>query len=90
MKVNTLDPYEARNNLIKQVADTFDKLQDLQNKLKSLKDVPNKTNTNIKHIFYLESSAELHKMLKNKNSNVQSEEDKDFKQKTSHPKNRHF
>ena len=30
--------------LIKQVADTVDKLQDLQGKLKSLKDVPNKTN----------------------------------------------
>ena len=40
--------YEVAGNLIKQVADTVDKLQDLQGKLKTLKDVPNKTSTNIK------------------------------------------
>jgi hypothetical protein len=72
--------YEVAGNLIKQVADTVDKLQDLQGKLKTLKDVPNKTNnTNIKQALFVGSSAELHKMLKNKNKDVQSEEDKDFK-----------
>jgi len=72
--------YEVAGNLIKQVADTVDKLQDLQSKLKTLKDVPNKTNnTNIKQALFVGSSAELHKMLKNKNTQVQSEEDKDFK-----------
>src|SRR5210317_964114 len=72
--------YEVAGNLIKQVADTVDKLQDLQGKLKTLKDVPNKTNnTNIKQALFVGSSAELHKMLKNKNTQVQSEEDKDFK-----------
>src|SRR6056300_1051363 len=72
--------YEVAGNLIKQVADTVDKLQDLQGKLKNLKDVPNKTNnTNIKQALFVGSSAELHKMLKNKNTQVQSEEDKDFK-----------
>ena len=51
-----------------------------QGKLKTLKDVPNKTNnTNIKQALFVGSSAELHKMLKNKNTQVQSEEDKDFK-----------
>src|SRR6056300_350218 len=69
--------YEVAGNLIKQVADTVDKLQDLQGKLKTLKDVPNKTN--IKQALFVGSSAELHKMLKNKNTQVQSEEDKDFK-----------
>jgi len=72
--------YEVAGNLIKQVADTVDKLQDLQGKLKTLKDVPNKTNnTNIKQALFVGSSAELHKMLKNKNTQVQREEDKDFK-----------
>ena len=71
--------YEVAGNLIKQVADTVDKLQDLQGKLKTLKDVPNKANTNIKQALFVGSSAELHKMLKNKNTQVQSEEDKDFK-----------
>ena len=61
------------------IADTVDKLQDLQGKLKTLKDVPNKTSTNIKQALFVGSSAELHKMLKNKNKDVQSEEDKDFK-----------
>ena len=78
--------YEVAGNLIKQVADTVDKLQDLQGKLKSLKDVPNKTNTNIKQALFVGSSAELHKMLKNKNKDVQSEEDKDFKGKDITPK----
>ena len=37
--------YEVAGNLIKQVADTVDKLQDFQGKLKTLKDVPNKTSS---------------------------------------------
>ena len=78
--------YEVAGNLIKQVADTVDKLQDLQGKLKSLKDVPNKTNTNIKQALFVGSSAELHKMLKNKNKDVQSEEDKSFEGKDITPK----
>ena len=78
--------YEVAGNLIKQVADTVDKLQDLQCKLKSLKDVPNKTNTNIKQALFVGSSAELHKMLKNKNKDVQSEEDKSFEGKDITPK----
>ena len=71
--------YEVAGNLIKQVADTVDKLQDLQGKLKTLKDVPNKTSTNIKQALFVGSSAELHTMLKNNNKDVQREEEKDFK-----------
>jgi len=79
--------YEVAGNLIKQVADTVDKLQDLQGKLKTLKDVPNTTsNTNIKQALFVGSSAELHKMLKNKNKDVQSEEDKNFESKNITPK----
>ena len=55
-------------------------------KLKNLKDVPNKTTANIKQALFVGSSADLHKMLKNKNKDVQSEEDKDFKGKDITPK----
>ena len=65
--------------MIKQVADTVDKLQDLQGKLKLLKDVPNKTTTNVKNALFVGSSAELHKMLA-KNKKRSDKEDKDFKQ----------
>ena len=71
--------YEVAGNLIKQVADTVDKLQDLQGKLKTLKDVPNKTSTNIKQALFVGSSKELHSLLKNKNKNITPKEDKQFK-----------
>ena len=41
--------YEVAGQLIGQVGQTVDKLQDLQKKLKDLKEVPNKTNANIKN-----------------------------------------
>jgi len=82
--------YEVAGNLIKQVADTVDKLQDLQGKLKTLKDVPNKTSTNIKQALFVGSSAELHKMLKNKNTQVQSEEDMTFNENNRDTRNDPF
>ena len=77
--------YEVAGNLIKQVADTVDKLQDLQGKLKTLKEVPNKANTNIKQALFVGSSKELHNLLKNKNKEVQSNEDKSFEGKVITP-----
>ena len=77
--------YEVAGNLIKQVADTVDKLQDLQGKLKNLKEVPNKTTANIKQALFVGSSAELHKILKNKNGNVASKEDESFESKNITP-----
>ena len=50
----------------------------LNKKLKDLKDVPNKTNTNIKQHYFVGSSKDLHALKKNKNKNVTPEEDKDF------------
>ena len=58
--------YEVAGQLIGQVAQTVDKLQDLQKKLKDLKEVPNKANTNIKNALFVGSTAELQKMLKDK------------------------
>jgi len=57
--------YEVAGALIKNVADTVDKLQDLQKKLKDLKEVPKTANANIKNALFVGSTAELQKMLKN-------------------------
>ena len=59
--------YEVAGQLIGQVAQTVDKLQDLQKKLKDLKEVPQK-NTNIKNALFVGSTAELQKMLKDENT----------------------
>ena len=40
--------------------------------------MPDKASTNIKQALFVGSSAELHKMLKNKNKNVEVQEDKKF------------
>src|SRR6056300_2092513 len=56
--------YEVAGQLIGQVANTVDKLQDLQKKLKDLKEVPKSANQNIKNALFVGSTAELQKMLK--------------------------
>ena len=58
--------YEVAGQLIGQVAQTVDKLQDLQKKLKDLKEVPNKTSANIKNALFVGSTAELQKMINRK------------------------
>ena len=58
--------YEVAGQLIGQVGQTVDKLQDLQKKLKDLKEVPNKTNTQIKNALFVGSTNELQKMLNRK------------------------
>ena len=58
--------YEVAGQLIANVAQTVDKLQDLQKKLKDLKEVPNKTSANIKNALFVGSTAELQKMLNRK------------------------
>ena len=64
--------YEVAGALIKNVADTVDKLQDLQKKLKDLKEVPKTANPQIKNALFVGSTAELQKMLKGKNEDTQS------------------
>ena len=56
--------YEVAGQLIGQVALVTDKLQDLQKKLKDLKEVPKNANTNIKNALFVGSTAELQKMLR--------------------------
>ena len=58
--------YEVAGQLIGQVATSVDKLQDLQKKLKDLKQVPKTANTNVKNALFVGSTAELQKMLNRK------------------------
>jgi len=56
--------FEVAGQLIGQVGQTVDKLQDLQKKLKDLKEVPKSANPQIKNALFIGSTAELQKMLK--------------------------
>jgi hypothetical protein len=71
--------YEVAGQLIGQVGQTVDKLQDLQKKLKDLKELPKTANANIKNALFVGSTAELQKMLKNdettKSKNVSPKQD---------------
>ena len=56
--------YEVAGQLIGQVGQTVDKLQDLQKKLKDLKEVPNSAPKNVTNALFVGSTAELQKMIK--------------------------
>ena len=56
--------YEVAGNLIKQVAEVTEKLGDLQEKMKKLKEVPNNAPKSVTNALYVGSTAELQKMLK--------------------------
>ena len=58
--------YEVAGNLIKQVAEVTEKLGDLQEKMRKLKEVPNNAPKNITNALFVGSTAELQKMLKDK------------------------
>ena len=58
--------YEVAGNIIKQVAEVAEKLGDLQEKMRKLKDVPNNAPKNVTNALFVGSTAELQKMLKGK------------------------
>ena len=58
--------YEVAGQLIKNVADVTEKLGDLQEKMKRLKDVPGTAPKNVTNALFVGSTAELQKMLKGK------------------------
>ena len=60
--------YEVAGTLIKQVAEVTEKLGDLQEKMKKLKEVPNSAPKNVTNALFVGSTAELQKMLKGKNN----------------------
>ena len=58
--------YEVAGNLIKQVAEVTEKLGDLQEKMKRLKEVPNTAPKNVTNALFVGSTAELQKLIKGK------------------------
>ena len=58
--------YEVAGNLIKQVAEVTEKLGDLQEKMKKLKEVPDNAPKSVTNALFVGSTAELQKMLKEK------------------------
>jgi DNA-binding ferritin-like protein len=60
--------YEVAGNLIKQVAEVTEKLGDLQEKMRKLKEVPNNAPKNVTNALFVGSTAELQKMLKGKSN----------------------
>ena len=58
--------YEVAGQLIKNVAEVTEKLGDLQEKMKKLKEVPNSAPKNVTNALFVGSTAELQKMLKGK------------------------
>ena len=58
--------YEVAGNLIKQVAEVTEKLGDLQEKMRKLKEVPNTAPKNVTNALFVGSTKELQTMLKDK------------------------
>jgi hypothetical protein len=58
--------YEVALNGIKQVAEVTEKLADLQEKMRKLKEVPDHAPRTVNNALYVGSTAELQKMLKEK------------------------
>ena len=58
--------YEVAGQLIKTVAEVTEKLGDLQEKMKRLKEVPNTAPKSVTNALFVGSTAELQKMLKSK------------------------
>ena len=58
--------YEVAGNLINQVAEVTEKLGDLQEKMRKLKEVPSNAPKNVTNALFVGSTTELQKMLKDK------------------------
>ena len=58
--------YEVAGQLIKNVGEVTEKLLDLQEKMKKLKDVPDKAPKNVTNALFVGSTTELSKLLKGK------------------------
>jgi|TARA_R110002073_G_scaffold306463_1_gene475760 hypothetical protein len=58
--------YEVAGNLIKQVAEVTEKLGDLQEKMKKLKEVPDHGPKNVTNALFVGSTKELQKLIKGK------------------------
>ena len=61
--------YEVAGQLIKSVAEVAEKLGDLQEKMRKLKEVPSNAPKNVTNALFVGSTKELQKMLKDKSEN---------------------
>ena len=61
--------YEVAGQLIKNVAEVTEKLGDLQEKMRKLKEVPNSAPKNVTNALFVGSTKELQKLLKDKSEN---------------------
>ena len=61
--------YEVAGQLIKNVAEVTEKLGDLQEKMRKLKEVPNNAPKNVTNALFVGSTKELQKLLKDKSEN---------------------
>ena len=65
--------YEVAGQLIKSVSDATDKLMELQKKLKDVEeDIVQKGPTNVTNALFVGSTAELQKMIKKADQNINS------------------
>ena len=62
--------YEVAGNLIKQVAEVTEKLGDLQEKMRKLKELPNTAPKNVTNALFVGSTTELQKMIKGKYNEI--------------------
>ena len=58
--------YEVAGNLIKQVSEVTEKLGDLQEKMRKLKEVPNNAPKSVTNALFVGSTKELLKLIKGK------------------------
>ena len=58
--------YEVAGNLIKQVAEVTEKLGDLQEKMRKLKEVPSNAPKNVTNALFVGSTKEFQTMIKDK------------------------
>ena len=58
--------YEVAGNLIKQVSEVTEKLGDLKENMRKLKEVPSTAPKNVTNALFVGSTAELQKMIKDK------------------------
>ena len=65
--------YEVAGQLIKTVSEVTERLADLQEKMKRLKEVPNHAPRNVTNALFVGSTKELQALLKNENEYTQIE-----------------
>ena len=67
--------YEVAGQLIKVVAEVTEKLADLQDKMKRLKEVPDHAPKNVTNALFIGSTKELQSLLKDERPSIQSQKE---------------